>query len=80
MSARAPLLELRGVDKSFGGLRVISELDLRVGEGEIVSVIGPNGAGKTTLFNLISGIFSPDAGVIELDGQSIVGLYPHQIT
>ena len=80
MSARAPLLELRGVDKSFGGLRVISELDLRVDEGEIVSVIGPNGAGKTTLFNLITGIFEPDSGEIELDGQSIVGLYPHQIT
>ena len=80
MRERARLLELKGVGKSFGGLRVISDLDLHVGEGEIVSVIGPNGAGKTTLFNLITGIFRPDEGDIVLDGRSIVGLYPHQIT
>jgi ABC-type branched-subunit amino acid transport system ATPase component len=80
MSERPRLLELNGVGKSFGGLRVITDLDLHVGEGEIVSVIGPNGAGKTTLFNLITGIFRPDEGDILLDGRSIVGLYPHQIT
>jgi ABC-type branched-subunit amino acid transport system ATPase component len=74
------LLELRGVSLSFGGLKVVHELDLHVDEGEIVSVIGPNGAGKTTLFNLITGIYRPDAGDIVLDGQSIVGLEPHQIS
>jgi ABC-type branched-subunit amino acid transport system ATPase component len=74
------LLELRGVSLSFGGLKVVSELDLHVDEGEIVSVIGPNGAGKTTLFNLITGIYEPDEGDITLDGQSIVGLLPHQIS
>ena len=58
------LLELQEVDKSFGGLRVIAELDLVVREHEIVSVIGPNGAGKTTLFNLITGIYRPDSGSI----------------
>ena len=79
MSARA-LLELRGVDKAFGGLSVVSELDLRIDEGEIVSVIGPNGAGKTTVFNLISGLYRPDAGDILLDGHSLVGLPPHKIT
>jgi branched-chain amino acid transport system ATP-binding protein len=73
------LLELRGVSLAFGGLNVLTELDLHVDEGEIVSVIGPNGAGKTTLFNLITGIYEPDAGEISLDGQSIVGLLPHQI-
>ena len=76
----APLLELKGVSLAFGGLKVVSELDLHVDEGEIVSVIGPNGAGKTTLFNLVTGIYRPDAGDISLDGQSIVGLQPHQIT
>ena len=74
------LLELRKVDKSFGGLRCISELDLDVYEGEIVSVIGPNGAGKTTLFNLVTGMYKPDSGDILLGGKSIVGLPPHKIT
>ncbi len=77
--AAAPLLELRGVSLSFGGLRVVSELDLHVDAGEIVSVIGPNGAGKTTLFNLVTGIYEPDEGDILLDGESIVGLTPHAI-
>jgi branched-chain amino acid transport system ATP-binding protein len=75
-----PLLDLKGVSLSFGGLEVLSSLDLHVDEGEIVSVIGPNGAGKTTLFNLITGIYRPSRGEISLDGQSIVGLQPHQIS
>jgi branched-chain amino acid transport system ATP-binding protein len=74
------LLELRRVSKSFGGLSVISDLDMHVDEGEIVSVIGPNGAGKTTLFNLVSGLYEPDDGDIRLDGASLVGLAPHEIT
>ncbi len=73
------ILELRGVSLSFGGLRVVSDLDLVVGEGEIVSVIGPNGAGKTTVFNLITGIYEPDDGEILLDGRNIAGLAPHRI-
>ena len=77
--AADPLLELRGVSLAFGGLKVVSELDLSVTEGEIVSVIGPNGAGKTTLFNLITGIYEPDDGDILLGGKSITGLEPHQI-
>ncbi len=79
MSGRQ-LLELRGIDKSFGGLTCVSGLDLRVAEGEIVSIIGPNGAGKTTVFDVISGIYRPDAGDIVLDGSSLVGLPPHEIT
>jgi branched-chain amino acid transport system ATP-binding protein len=74
------LLELQEVDKSFGGLRVIAELDLVVREHEIVSVIGPNGAGKTTLFNLITGIYRPDSGEIRFQDRSLVGLAPHKIT
>ena len=60
------LLALQSVSLSFGGLRVVSELDLTVGEGEIVSLIGPNGAGKTTLFRMIVGGEAPDAGKIEI--------------
>ena len=80
MSEREPLLELRGVTMDFGGLRVVSDLDLHVDEGEIVSVIGPNGAGKTTLFNLVTGIYEPTAGDILFAGESIRGLDPHKIT
>ena len=75
-----PLLQLDNISKSFGGLQCISHLDIDVREGEVVSVIGPNGAGKTTLFNLITGMYRPDAGDIRLDGESIVGLAPHKIT
>src|SRR5918995_463897 len=65
---------------AFGGLTVVDGLDLTVGEGEIVSVVGPNGAGKTTLFNLVTGIYAPTAGDIRFEGESIIGLEPHQIT
>jgi branched-chain amino acid transport system ATP-binding protein len=74
------LLDLHGVSLAFGGLRVVTDLDLHVNQGEIVSVIGPNGAGKSTLFNLITGIYRPDAGTITLAERNLVGLQPHQIT
>ena len=80
MSERERLLDLRVVTMDFGGLRVVSDLDLHVDEGEIVSVIGPNGAGKTTLFNLITGIYEPTGGDIVFAGESIKGLEPHEIT
>lgn len=73
-------LEVSNISKSFGGLQVIKDLSFTVQPGEIVSLIGPNGAGKTTLLNLITGIYQPDVGDIRLDGQSILGLKPHQIT
>jgi ABC-type branched-subunit amino acid transport system ATPase component len=76
----SPLLELQGVSKRFGGLAVIQDLDLLVEESEIVSVIGPNGAGKTTLFNLVTGVYQPDAGDIRFLGESVVGLEPQKIT
>jgi ABC-type branched-subunit amino acid transport system ATPase component len=77
---RAPLLEVQGLSLSFGGLACLDRLDLVVGEKEIVSVIGPNGAGKTTLFNVITGVYPPDEGDIVFEGNSIVGLDPHQIS
>jgi branched-chain amino acid transport system ATP-binding protein len=77
--ARETVLSLRGVTKAFGGLRAVGNLDIEVGQGEVVSVIGPNGAGKTTLFNLITGIYRPDHGAIELEGASLVGKPPHKI-
>ncbi len=80
MAEPSPLLELRNLTKSFGGLRVVAHLDLRVNHGEIVSVIGPNGAGKTTMFNLVTGIYRPDEGEIVFDGRNVAGLAPHKIT
>jgi branched-chain amino acid transport system ATP-binding protein len=74
------LFELKGLTKSFGGLRVVDELDLHVDEGEIVSVIGPNGAGKTTVFNLVTGLYAPDSGDVVFEGENIAGLAPHTIT
>ncbi len=74
------LLELDHVSLSFGGLRALSELELRIEEGEIVSVIGPNGAGKTTVFNVITGVYEPSSGDVRFGGRSIAGKAPHQIT
>jgi len=74
-----PLLETRGLSKTFGGLKAVQNIDLRVGANRIVSVIGPNGAGKTTFFNCLSGIYRPDGGAILLDGRDITGRAPHQV-
>ena len=68
------VLEVRGVSKSFGGIRAVSNASLQVGAGEIHALIGPNGAGKTTLFNLISGLFPTDSGTISLGGRAIQGV------
>ncbi len=73
------LLELDHVSLSFGGLQALTDIELHVAEGEVVSVIGPNGAGKTTLFNVITGIYGPTAGDVRLAGESIVGRRPNKI-
>jgi branched-chain amino acid transport system ATP-binding protein len=75
-----PLLETRGLSKTFGGLKAVQKVDLTVGANRIVSVIGPNGAGKTTLFNCLSGIYRPESGSILLDGQEITGHPPHEVS
>jgi branched-chain amino acid transport system ATP-binding protein len=70
-SATPPILEVHGLSRSFGGVRVIEKLDLAVAGGEIVGLLGPNGAGKSTLFNLIAGVLSPDAGSITYQTRDI---------
>jgi len=80
MSTNGHLLQITGLKKRFGGLNALSDLELHVDEGEVVSVIGPNGAGKTTLFNMVTGLYEPDDGNIIFDGQGMVGLKPNQIT
>lgn len=75
----AVVLELQGISRKFGGLTALDALNLKLHEREILSVIGPNGAGKTTLFNLIFGIYRPDAGCILLNGRDITGAKPYQV-
>jgi branched-chain amino acid transport system ATP-binding protein len=75
----AALLAVRGLSKSFGGLRAIRDLSFDLAPGEVLGLIGPNGAGKTTAFNLISGFLVPDDGDVVFDGRRLVGLKPHAI-
>ena len=70
----APLLEIRGLNKAFGGLRVTRDVNLTLAPGERIGLIGPNGAGKTTLINLITGVLSPDAGTVRLAGEDLTPL------
>ena len=73
------LLEVRQLNKRFGGLLAIADFDMTVEEGEIRGIIGPNGAGKTTLFNVISGTYKPTSGEVFLDGERLTGLRPSRI-
>ena len=73
------LLEADGLSLSFGGLRAVSDFSLRLAQGDLQGLIGPNGAGKTTVFNLLTGVYKPQSGVIRLAGQSLSGLKPFQI-
>src|SRR5665213_1292457 len=73
------LLTVNGVSKRFRGLVAVDRAGFEVAEGGIFAVIGPNGAGKTTLFNMIAGVFAPDAGTITFAGERIDGLPPDRI-
>jgi branched-chain amino acid transport system ATP-binding protein/neutral amino acid transport system ATP-binding protein len=74
------LLEVRGLKKSFWGVRAVEHVDLDVAAGTITALIGPNGAGKTTAFNCISGTIPPDAGTVRFDRADITGARPDRIT
>jgi branched-chain amino acid transport system ATP-binding protein len=79
MTEHTVILSVRNIYKHFGGLEVLKGVSFNMYKGEILSLIGPNGAGKTTLFNIISGIYAPDQGVVEFEGKKITGLKPHKI-
>ena len=79
-AAGAPVLELRGLSKSFGGLEAVGNVHLRIAGGERRAIIGPNGAGKTTLFNLITGIVPPSAGQVLLFGRDVTRWPGHRRT
>jgi branched-chain amino acid transport system ATP-binding protein len=74
------VLDVENVTLAFGGLVAVDNFSLTLYVGELAGLIGPNGAGKTTVFNLLSGIYRPVAGDIRLNGHSLLGLKPHQIT
>lgn len=74
-----PLLELRHVSRSFGGVQAVRDVSLSLKQGEIIGLIGPNGAGKSTLVNAITGVHPPQSGEILHDGHSIQGLKPYQV-
>jgi branched-chain amino acid transport system ATP-binding protein len=74
------IIEFRNVSKSFGGKMVLSNLDLKIGEGEIRALIGPNGAGKTVVLNMISGFYKPDRGEIYFKGELLNRKMPYEIT
>ena len=73
------LLQTNEVVKRFGGLVAVNKMTFSVEKGRIVSIIGPNGAGKTTFFNSLTGIYTPEEGKIEFNGQSLIGLRPDQV-
>ncbi len=73
------ILEVKGLNKSFGGLKAIDTVSFNIRRGELSSIIGPNGAGKTTLFNLLSSYLRPDSGSILFEGEDIVGLHVSSI-
>ncbi|CUH67028.1 Lipopolysaccharide export system ATP-binding protein LptB [Thalassovita gelatinovora] len=73
------ILEVKGVNKRFGGLQALSDVNLSVRENSVHAIIGPNGAGKSTLLNCLVGKLIPDTGSVMFDGQSVLGRKPHEI-
>ncbi len=73
------MLELRNLDRSFGGLRALKEVSLSIARGEIFGLVGPNGSGKTTIVNSVTGFYPPDKGEILFEGKPITGMKPHRV-
>ncbi len=73
------ILEVQNVNKRFGGLQALNNVNLNVNKGDVHAIIGPNGAGKSTLLNCFVGRLEPDTGSVMFDGQSLLGKKPHQI-
>ena len=74
MATTNPILEVTNLSISFGGLRAVDDFNVTINKGELYGLIGPNGAGKTTAFNLLTGVYKPNEGIIKLDGKDITGL------
>jgi branched-chain amino acid transport system ATP-binding protein len=74
-----PVLRVRGIAKSYGGVHAVREVSFDVAAGELLAMIGPNGAGKTTCFNMLNGQVAPDAGSVEIDGQPVARRRPREV-
>ena len=74
------VLNVQGVSKRFGGLQALSDVGIRIQQGQVYGLIGPNGAGKTTFFNVITGLYPRDGGDIVFDGQPLHVESPHEVT
>ncbi|MDD7909917.1 ABC transporter ATP-binding protein [Pseudovibrio exalbescens] len=73
------ILKVEGVNKSFGGLKALNEVNLSVEQGNVHAIIGPNGAGKSTLLNCFVGRLTPDTGTVTFMGKNLIGIKPHEI-
>ncbi|MGH3131987.1 MAG: ATP-binding cassette domain-containing protein, partial [Gaiellaceae bacterium] len=80
MAATPPILATRNLGLDIGGATIVADVGLDVPEGEFLGIIGPNGAGKTSLFNLLSGLYRPTAGTVELAGRDVTDEAPHRRT
>ena len=67
----APILSLRGINKTFGAVQALTDVDLDIHNGEVVAIVGDNGAGKSTLIKVLSGVHSPDSGTISFDQETV---------
>lgn len=73
------ILQVKNVNKSFGGLKALNNVELNIEQGAVHAIIGPNGAGKSTLLNCFVGRLTPDTGTVDFDGTSLLGKQPHEI-
>ncbi|HLC16374.1 MAG TPA: ABC transporter ATP-binding protein [Thermodesulfovibrionia bacterium] len=80
INSEETVLKVSSIGISFGGLRAVDNFSLHLTKGDLFGLIGPNGAGKTTVFNMLTGVYKPDAGDIVFSGKSIVGFKPHEIS
>lgn len=71
------ILDVRGLSKHFGGIKAVEGVTFSIAKGKIISMIGPNGAGKSTFINVVSGIYTPDAGEVHFEGEDVAGLPAH---
>ena len=74
------LLEAKKITMQFGGLRAVDSLEFQIKKGQLAGLIGPNGAGKTTVFNMLTGVYQPTSGEVVLEGKSLRGLKPYEIS